>query len=48
VRFTLPRYRYDQLMKIGWQWLIPLAMANVIGTGLWMYRREILSAFMGS
>jgi len=34
VRFTLPRYRYDQLMRIGWRWLIPLAMANVIVTGI--------------
>ena len=36
VRFTLPRYRYDQLMRIGWRWLIPLAMANVIITGIVM------------
>jgi NADH-quinone oxidoreductase subunit H len=36
IRFTLPRYRYDQLMKVGWRWLIPLAMANVIVTGIVM------------
>ena len=36
VRFTLPRYRYDQLMRIGWRWLIPLAMANLIVTGIVM------------
>jgi NADH-quinone oxidoreductase subunit H len=36
IRFTLPRYRYDQLMRIGWQWLIPLAIANVIVTGIVM------------
>jgi len=34
VRATLPRYRYDQLMRIGWKVLIPLAIANVILTGL--------------
>ena len=34
VRFTLPRYRYDQLMQIGWKVLIPLSMANIIVTGL--------------
>jgi NADH-quinone oxidoreductase subunit H len=34
VRATLPRYRYDQLMRIGWKVLIPLAIANVIVTGL--------------
>ena len=27
-----PRYRYDQLMKVGWQFLLPIAMANVIVT----------------
>ncbi len=36
VRFTFPRYRYDQLMNIGWRWMIPLAIANVIVTGLVM------------
>ncbi|MBI4463644.1 MAG: NADH-quinone oxidoreductase subunit H [Acidobacteria bacterium] len=34
IRFTFPRYRYDQLMAIGWRWLIPLAIANVLVTGL--------------
>ena len=32
IRATLPRYRYDQLMRIGWKILIPLAIANVIVT----------------
>jgi NADH-quinone oxidoreductase subunit H len=32
VRATLPRYRYDQLMRLGWKVLIPLAIANVIVT----------------
>ena len=36
IRFTVPRYRYDQLMRIGWRWLIPLAMANVIVTAIVM------------
>ncbi len=34
VRWTIPRFRYDQLMKLGWTSLIPLAMANVVVTGL--------------
>jgi NADH-quinone oxidoreductase subunit H len=34
VRFTLPRYRYDQLMQIGWKILIPLSMVNILVTGL--------------
>jgi NADH-quinone oxidoreductase subunit H len=34
VRFTLPRYRYDQLMKIGWKVLIPVSLGNILVTGL--------------
>jgi NADH-quinone oxidoreductase subunit H len=30
VRWTLPRFRYDQVMKIGWKRLLPLAIANLI------------------
>jgi len=30
VRWTLPRFRYDQVMKIGWQKLLPLSIANLI------------------
>jgi NADH-quinone oxidoreductase subunit H len=33
VRATLPRYRYDQLMDIGWKILIPLALLNIVITG---------------
>lgn len=33
VRFTLPRYRYDQLMSIGWKILIPLSMVTLLVTG---------------
>jgi NADH-quinone oxidoreductase subunit H len=32
VRATLPRYRYDQLMRLGWKVLIPLAIANLVVT----------------
>jgi NADH-quinone oxidoreductase subunit H len=34
IRATLPRYRYDQLMRIGWKLLIPLAIANLLVTGI--------------
>ncbi|MBI2149393.1 MAG: NADH-quinone oxidoreductase subunit NuoH [Acidobacteria bacterium] len=33
-RASWPRYRYDQLMKVGWQFLLPLAIANVIVTAI--------------
>jgi NADH-quinone oxidoreductase subunit H len=34
VRATLPRYRYDQLMRIGWKLLIPVAIANLVVTAI--------------
>jgi len=34
VRWTIPRFRYDQLMDLGWKILIPLAIANIVLTGL--------------
>lgn len=33
IRATLPRYRYDQLMRVSWKALIPLALANIVVTG---------------
>ncbi len=34
VRWTIPRFRYDQLMRLGWKILIPLAIANIFVTGI--------------
>ena len=33
VRWTLPRFRYDQLMRLGWKMMLPLSVANIFATG---------------
>ena len=35
-RATFPRFRFDQLMDLGWKWMIPLALANIFVTGVFI------------
>jgi NADH-quinone oxidoreductase subunit H len=37
IRWTIPRFRYDQLMHLGWRIMIPLSIANIILTGIVMW-----------
>jgi NADH-quinone oxidoreductase subunit H len=40
IRWTLPRFRYDQLMRLGWLGLFPISVANVLLTAVVLYIME--------
>jgi NADH-quinone oxidoreductase subunit H len=40
VRWTIPRFRYDQLMNLGWKVFVPLALLNILLTGMWIAYRS--------
>jgi NADH-quinone oxidoreductase subunit H len=40
VRWMFPRFRYDQLMDLGWRRFLPLALANILITAVWLWWRS--------
>ena len=42
IRWTLPRFRFDQLMNLGWKALIPLAILNILLTGGWIFLKPMI------
>src|SRR5215470_9447774 len=47
LRWTLPRFRYDQLMDIGWKWLIPSAIINIVLSALAIFVVQALNGWRG-
>ena len=47
LRWTFPRYRYDQLMDLGWKWMIPAALLNIIWTALAVFAVQALDGWRG-
>ncbi len=48
IRWTLPRFKYEQLMRLGWQWMVPLAMVNLVVMALaTLSGKPLLVAWLG-
>jgi NADH-quinone oxidoreductase subunit H len=47
IRATFPRLRYDQLMNLGWKFLLPLAVANLMISATWIFASRVYGATAG-
>lgn len=47
IRWTIPRFRYDQIMKLGWRFLLPSALINVVFTGVILLVIDALGPMVG-
>ena len=47
LRWTLPRFRYDQLMDIGWKWLIPSSLINIVLSAFAVFLVQALDGWKG-